>query len=145
MPLTARNTISSRLGKTCAHGFLRTIKLTGSRWRVTTTKIKTMSDEKTQIGQTAPAVGVQRLVRLAAPLSGRYCNFDAGTEVKIKESLTGQWTVERVTWRNSLTISNVLCGVPSHALILAEPNVLAHPLGVAAGNIIEAKEGSSHE
>jgi hypothetical protein len=69
-----------------------------------------------------PAVPLHRLVRLAAPLAGPYCDLAEGEMVKISEMPDGYWRVERAEWRNSLTISNVLCGVPWHFLIFDEPN-----------------------
>lgn len=73
----------------------------------------------------------QRIVRLVAPLAGQYCTFAVGELVKVKPSTrAGTLTVERATWRNSLTISNVLAYVPSH-LVCTEPNVPGVP--AAAG------------
>jgi len=69
-----------------------------------------------------PQVATSAVVRLVAPLAGEYCAFDAGELVKVKPSTrAGTLTVERATWRNSLTISNVLAYVPSH-LVCTEPN-----------------------
>jgi len=73
-----------------------------------------------RLGDNMNTKKLPQIVRLLEPLSGRYCNFEAGEEVKIKESLTGQWTVERAKWRNSCQICNVLRGVPSHLLITEE-------------------------
>ena len=72
------------------------------------------------------AVDCIRFVRLAAPLAGRYCKFEAGEQVAIKQRENGTATVERAKWSNSLTITNVLCGVPEHLICEmttdAEPN-----------------------
>ena len=68
------------------------------------------------------AVASIRFVRLAAPLAGQYCKFAAGEQVKVTAQGHGKVTVERAKWLNSLTISNVLCGVPEHVVCEAEPN-----------------------
>ena len=60
------------------------------------------------------AVACIRFVRLAAPLAGRYCHFTTGEPVKVSTNGNGLATVERATWINSLTICNVLYGVPEH-------------------------------
>lgn len=68
----------------------------------------------------------RHIVKIVSPLAGQYCSFSAGELVKVKpSSRAGTLTVERATWRNSLTISNVLAYVPSH-LVCTEPN-LASP------------------
>lgn len=73
-------------------------------------------------GPTIEAVASSAIVRLVTPLAGEYCSFAAGELVKVKPSpRAGALTVERATWRNSLTISNVLAYVPSH-LVCTEPN-----------------------
>ena len=69
------------------------------------------------------AVLAPSTVRLAAPLAGPYCELAEGEMVKISKMPDGYWRVERAEWRNSLTITNVLCGVPWHFLIFDEPNV----------------------
>ena len=67
------------------------------------------------------------VVRLVAPVAGQYCAFEAGELVKVKPSTrAGTLTVERATWRNALTISNVLAYVPNH-LVCTEPNAKAMP------------------
>jgi len=72
-----------------------------------------------------------RFVRLAGPLAGQYCNFSTGEPVKVTTNGNGLATVERATWRNSLTICNVLYGVPSHMVCEItedEPNSsFSHP------------------
>jgi len=71
----------------------------------------------------AGGVASNAVVRLVASIAGQYCAFAAGELVKVKpSSRAGTLTVERATWRNSLTISNVLAYVPSH-LVCTEPNV----------------------
>jgi hypothetical protein len=75
------------------------------------------------------AVACIRFVRLAAPLAGTYCNFSPGEPVKVTTNGNGLATVERATWRNSLTICNVLYGVPEHLVCWiteTEPNETAH-------------------
>lgn len=70
------------------------------------------------------AVACIRFVRLAGPLAGQYCHFATGEAVKVSTT-NGLATVERATWRNSLTICNVLYGVPEHLvceITEAEPN-----------------------
>lgn len=62
------------------------------------------------------AVASTSFVRLASPLAGRYCKFDAGEEVIIKHREHGTATVERAKWANSLTITTVLAGVPEHSI-----------------------------
>ena len=71
------------------------------------------------------AVACIRAVRLASPLAGQYCNFATGEPVKVTTTGNGLATVERATWRNSLTICNVLYGVPEHLVCWiteTEPN-----------------------
>jgi hypothetical protein len=60
------------------------------------------------------AVACIRFVRLAGPLAGQYCHFSTGESVKVTANGNGLATVERTTWRNSLTICNVLYGVPEY-------------------------------
>jgi hypothetical protein len=60
------------------------------------------------------AVACIRFVRLAGPLAGQYCNFSTGESVKVTTKGNGLATVERTAWLNSLTICNVLYGVPEH-------------------------------
>ena len=70
----------------------------------------------------AGGVASNAVVRLVAPIAGQYCAFVAGELVKVRpSSKAGTLTVERATWRNSLTISNVLAYVPDH-LVCTEPN-----------------------
>ena len=72
--------------------------------------------------QDGAQLGSSAIVRLVAPLAGEYCAFAAGELVRVKPSSRhGTLTVERATWRNSLTISNVLAYVPNH-LVCTEPN-----------------------
>lgn len=69
-----------------------------------------------------PSVATSAVVRLVASLAGEYCKFESGELVKVRPGTrAGTLTVERATWRNSLTISNVLAYVPSH-LVCTEPN-----------------------
>jgi hypothetical protein len=66
-----------------------------------------------------------RFVRLAGPLAGQYCQFTTGERVKVSTHGNGLATVERAEWRNSLTICNVLYGVPAHLVCYItedEPN-----------------------
>lgn len=63
-----------------------------------------------------------RFVRLADPVAGRYSQFEAGELVKVIPQGHGKVTVERAKWRNSLTISNVLYGVPEHVVCGTETN-----------------------
>lgn len=60
------------------------------------------------------AVACIRFVRLAGRLAGQYCQFTTGERVKVSTTGNGLATVERAEWRNSLTICNVLYGVPEH-------------------------------
>ena len=60
------------------------------------------------------AVACIRFVRLAGPLAGQYCQFTTGERVKVSTHGNGLATVERAEWRNSLTICNVLYGVPEY-------------------------------
>jgi len=60
------------------------------------------------------AVAFIRFVRLAGPLAGQYCHFATGEQVKVTTTVNGLATVERAKWSNSLTICNVLYGVPAH-------------------------------
>jgi hypothetical protein len=74
---------------------------------------------------TPRAVACIRLVRLASPLAGTYCNFSTGESVKVTTNGNGLATVERATWRNSMTTCNVLYGVPEHLVCWiteTEPN-----------------------
>jgi hypothetical protein len=81
------------------------------------------------------AVACIRFVRLAAPLAGQYCNFATGESVEVSTTGNGLATVERATWRNSLTLCNVLYGVPEHMVCYipeTEPNVHAQPTATGA-------------
>ncbi len=80
------------------------------------------TDTKTGTCDQQGAGSVDRTVRLRSALSGQFCRFNAGELVKIR-TMKGTamdndvvWRVERAEWNNSVTIQNVLCFVPDHAL-----------------------------
>jgi hypothetical protein len=91
---------------------------------------------KTQSTTDALSVPLHRFVRLVAPLAGQYCKLEAGEVVMIvpmcEERGETIWRIARKAWINSLTISNVLAGVPDHKLIVEEPNDQAVAEGRAA-------------
>ena len=69
-------------------------------------------------------VPLHRLVRLRDAVRGQYCQFEKGEVVKLSGELD-RLRMERVKWRNSLTISNVLCNVPDWLILYddaEEPN-----------------------
>ena len=66
----------------------------------------------------------QRFVRLRDAVRGQYCQFEKGEVVKLSGELDSL-RMELVKWRNSLTLSNVLCNVPNWLIIYEdaeEPN-----------------------
>jgi hypothetical protein len=66
----------------------------------------------------------QRFVRLRDAVRGQYCPFEKGEVVKLSGELDSL-RMERVKWRNSLTLSNVLCNVPNWLILYEdaeEPN-----------------------
>jgi len=70
----------------------------------------------------AGAVGVPRLVRLLEDVGGMYCKFAAGEVVKHTLHRHGMAKLERVPWRNSLTISNILITDERWLAYEVEPN-----------------------
>lgn len=72
----------------------------------------------------AHGVPLHRFVRLRDAVRGQYCRFEKGEVVKLSGELDSL-RMERVKWRNSLTISNVLCNVPDWLILYddaEEPN-----------------------
>lgn len=72
----------------------------------------------------AHGVPLHRFVRLRDAVRGQYCQFETGEVVKLSGELDSL-RLERVKWRNSLTISNVLCNVPDWLILYddaEEPN-----------------------
>lgn len=89
-------------------------------------------------------VALPRLVRLLAQLHGTYCQLQKGEEVLVSPMTGGKWRVERRIWINTLTIFNVLTGIPNDALIFDESNEPALALG-GGGKLTPKPETTSNE
>lgn len=56
------------------------------------------------------------LARLVRDVEGQFVKFKAGEIVKVKNIGRGWCDIERNRWKGSLTLSNVLAGVPNSAM-----------------------------
>lgn len=77
------------------------------RWHIPDTLVTEKAPKPGVSLETAPFCDKQRLVRLMWAVRGQYCQFETGDVVKLSKH-GDHARLERVEWRNSLTISNVL-------------------------------------